>query len=204
MHSIMHEVTVFIVSSHRGSYLLSKRHSCSSLSCKAYLHIDPPRHISLILRHSRYGYPHCYRGHGISRGFNSALLTRSLHNSGVWLQDIKQENSKASAAATQDIVKKDSVAATPQSQPPSDATPASTASTATVVPPVQERAVVKKSLYQRIVDELKHYYNGFRLLGIDIKIAGRMVWRLLHGQLLTRRERRRVRDSHYMVQCWAV
>uniref|UniRef100_A0A3P9I1K5 Leucine zipper-EF-hand containing transmembrane protein 2 n=1 Tax=Oryzias latipes TaxID=8090 RepID=A0A3P9I1K5_ORYLA len=49
-----------------------------------------------------------------------------------------------------------------------------------------------KSLYQRIVDELKHYYNGFRLLGIDIKIAGRMVWRLLHGQLLTRRERRRL------------
>uniref|UniRef100_A0A3Q3KGW8 Letm1 RBD domain-containing protein n=1 Tax=Monopterus albus TaxID=43700 RepID=A0A3Q3KGW8_MONAL len=53
------------------------------------------------------------------------------------------------------------------------------------------KAVVKKSLYQKIVDELKHYYNGFRLLGIDIKIAGRMVWILLHGQVLTRRERRR-------------
>lgn len=54
---------------------------------------------------------------------------------------------------------------------------------------------MKKALHQKIVDELKHYYNGFRLLGIDIKIAGRMVWRLLHGQLLTRRERRRVRDA---------
>lgn len=179
--------------------MLSKRHSCSSLSSKAYFHVDPPLHISplLVLRHSRYGYPLCYRGHAISRGYNSALLARSLHNSGVWLQDIKQEDSKASPAATQDTsrgVKKDSVAATPQSQPPSDATPASTASTATVVPPVQEKAVLKKSLYQRIVDELKHYYNGFRLLGIDIKIAGRMVWRLLHGQVLSRRERRRVRD----------
>lgn len=51
---------------------------------------------------------------------------------------------------------------------------------------------MKKSLYQRFVDELKHYYNGFRLLGIDTKIAGRMVWRLLHGQVLTRRERRRL------------
>lgn len=185
---------------YRGSYLLSKRHSYPSLSSKAYLHVDhiaTSRHILplLTLRHSRYGYPHCYRGHAISRGHNSALLTRSLHNSGVWLQDKKQEDAKASPAATQDTspgVKKDCVAATPQSQSPSAATPAS--STAAAVPPVQEKAVLKKSLYQRIVDELKHYYNGFRLLGIDIKIAGRMVWRLLHGQLLTRRERRRVRE----------
>ncbi|NXG75189.1 LETM1 protein, partial [Baryphthengus martii] len=49
----------------------------------------------------------------------------------------------------------------------------------------------KKSLRQKIVDELKHYYNGFHLLWIDTKVAGRMVWRLLHGQVLTRRERRR-------------
>uniref|UniRef100_A0A3Q1GSI9 Leucine zipper-EF-hand containing transmembrane protein 2 n=1 Tax=Acanthochromis polyacanthus TaxID=80966 RepID=A0A3Q1GSI9_9TELE len=82
------------------------------------------------------------------------------------LQDIKPEDAKASPAAAQDAspgAKKDS-----------------------------ERAILKKALHQRIVDELKHYYNGFRLLGIDIKIAGRMVWRLLHGQLLTRRERRRL------------
>ncbi|XP_060107212.1 LETM1 domain-containing protein LETM2, mitochondrial [Heteronotia binoei] len=55
-----------------------------------------------------------------------------------------------------------------------------------------EPAVPKKSLWQRIVDELKHYYNGFRLLWIDTKVAARMVWRLLHGQILTRRERRRL------------
>ncbi|XP_066514887.1 LETM1 domain-containing protein LETM2, mitochondrial isoform X2 [Hoplias malabaricus] len=54
------------------------------------------------------------------------------------------------------------------------------------------KAVVKKSLGQRVVEELKHYYHGFRLLGIDTTIAGRMVWRLLHGQQLTRRERRRL------------
>lgn len=191
-----HQVLLAVTRS-RGSYLLSKRHSCSSLSSKAYLHIDPPRQVSslLALRHSRYGSPHCYRGHTLGRGHNSALLARSLHSSGVWLQDIKQEDTKTSPAAAQDAppgAKKDSVVAAPQSQPPSTPTPTSTATTTTAVPPVQERAVVKKALYQRIVDELKHYYNGFRLLGIDIKIAGRMVWRLLHGQLLTRRERRRL------------
>ncbi|XP_034547208.1 LETM1 domain-containing protein LETM2, mitochondrial [Notolabrus celidotus] len=195
-----HQVLLAVTRS-RGSYLLSKRQSCSSLSSKAYLHIDPPRHSSslLTLRHSRHGYPHCYRGHTLSRNHNSALLARSLHSSGVWLQDIKQDDIKASPAASQDASKTDSNAAAAQSQPPTAPAPTSTTSTTTAatataaaVPPVQERAVAKKSIYLRIVDELKHYYNGFRLLGIDIKIAGRMVWRLLHGQLLSRRERRRL------------
>lgn len=53
-----------------------------------------------------------------------------------------------------------------------------------------------RSLRQRVVDELKHYYNGFHLLWIDTKVAARMVWRLLHGQVLTRRERRRVSAKH--------
>lgn len=171
---------------------MSKRHNCCSLSSKAYLHIDPPRHISPLLshRHSRYVYPHCYRGHVVSRGHNSALLARSLHNSGVWF---KEEDGKNTPPTTQDStsgIKTDSD--TPHSDPPPAPTTTSSPGTPSVAP-AQERAVVKKSLYQRVVDELKHYYNGFRLLGIDIKIAGRMVWRLLHGQVLTRRERRRVR-----------
>ncbi|XP_029019225.1 LETM1 domain-containing protein LETM2, mitochondrial [Betta splendens] len=191
-----HQVLLAVTRS-RGSYLLSKRHSCSSLSSRAYLHIEPPSQVlssvlpSVLPRHSRYS--HCYRGHALGRNHSSALLARSLHNSGVWLQEIRQDD-KASADAVRDAsegANKDSVAAASQSQPPLTPTPAST-TTAAAIPPVQERAVVKKSLYQRIVDELKHYYNGFRLLGIDIKIAGRMVWRLLHGQLLTRRERRRL------------
>ncbi|NXY84691.1 LETM1 protein, partial [Alcedo cyanopectus] len=53
-----------------------------------------------------------------------------------------------------------------------------------------EVEVVKKTLGQRVVDELKHYYHGFRLLWIDTKIAARMLWRILHGSSLSRRERR--------------
>ncbi|KAM4837092.1 LETM1 domain-containing protein LETM2, mitochondrial isoform 1-T2 [Thomomys bottae] len=50
----------------------------------------------------------------------------------------------------------------------------------------------KRSYRQKVVDELKYYYSGFHLLWIDTKVAVRMVWRLLHGQVLTRRERRRL------------
>ncbi|XP_040052371.2 LETM1 domain-containing protein LETM2, mitochondrial [Gasterosteus aculeatus] len=192
MAAFSHQMLLAVTRS-RGSYLLSKRNSCSSLSSKAYLHVEPPPckvSSPQPLRHSHYGSPHCYRGRAIDRGQNPLPLVRSLHSSGVWLQEIKQEDTKT---ATQD--------ASPEakkSQPPSAASPTSTSAATTTsttlaaVPPVQERTVVKKALHQKIVDELKHYYNGFRLLGIDIKIAGRMVWRLLHGQLLTRRERRRL------------
>ncbi|XP_036911301.1 LETM1 domain-containing protein LETM2, mitochondrial isoform X4 [Sturnira hondurensis] len=50
----------------------------------------------------------------------------------------------------------------------------------------------KRSYGQKIMGELKYYYNGFSLLWLDTKVAVRMIWRLLHGQVLTRRERRRV------------
>ncbi|KAK1175200.1 mitochondrial proton/calcium exchanger protein-like isoform X1 [Acipenser oxyrinchus oxyrinchus] len=49
---------------------------------------------------------------------------------------------------------------------------------------------VRKSLGQKVVDEVKHYYHGFRLLWIDTTIAGRMLWRILNGNILSRRERR--------------
>ncbi|KAM8794561.1 LETM1 domain-containing protein LETM2, mitochondrial [Eudromia elegans] len=55
-----------------------------------------------------------------------------------------------------------------------------------------EAAGGRKSLRQKIVDELRHYSKGFHLLWIDTKVAARMLWRLLHGQVLTRRERRRL------------
>ncbi|MEE6479194.1 hypothetical protein FKM82_012175 [Ascaphus truei] len=50
----------------------------------------------------------------------------------------------------------------------------------------------RKSLSQRVVDEIKHFYHGFRLLWIDSRVAARTVLRLLRGQVLSRRERRRL------------
>uniref|UniRef100_A0A8D2DWA9 Mitochondrial proton/calcium exchanger protein n=1 Tax=Sciurus vulgaris TaxID=55149 RepID=A0A8D2DWA9_SCIVU len=55
-------------------------------------------------------------------------------------------------------------------------------------PPAE--VVVKKSLGQKVLDELKHYSHGFCLLWIDTKIASRMLWYILNGHTLTRRERR--------------
>uniref|UniRef100_A0A3Q1HWV1 Mitochondrial proton/calcium exchanger protein n=1 Tax=Acanthochromis polyacanthus TaxID=80966 RepID=A0A3Q1HWV1_9TELE len=59
-----------------------------------------------------------------------------------------------------------------------------------VYSPTLDAEPVRRTLRQRVVDEVKHYYHGFRLLWIDTTIAGRMLWRVLNGHALSRRERR--------------
>lgn len=50
----------------------------------------------------------------------------------------------------------------------------------------------KKSLWARFKAELVHYYHGFRLLFIDIRVAVRLIWQVLNGRSLIRRERQQV------------
>ncbi|KAL2761963.1 LETM1 domain-containing protein LETM2, mitochondrial isoform 1, partial [Daubentonia madagascariensis] len=96
-------------------------------------------------------------------------LIQKLHTSTCWLQEVP---SKPQLEQT--------------TEKPRVTSPQPTKETGTKI------KEVKLSYRQKIVDELKYYYNGFYLLWIDTKVAARMVWRLLHGQVLTRRERRRL------------
>ncbi|XP_059209729.1 mitochondrial proton/calcium exchanger protein isoform X4 [Centropristis striata] len=59
-----------------------------------------------------------------------------------------------------------------------------------VYSPTLDAAPVRRTVRQWVIDEVKHYYHGFRLLWIDTTIAGRMLWRVLNGHPLSRRERR--------------
>ncbi|XP_056322565.1 LETM1 domain-containing protein LETM2, mitochondrial [Danio aesculapii] len=148
----------------RGSYLLSKRHGCATLPSTACIryHSELLGRIAITARCPRQLYPNT--SSYIRPGCISA---RPIHSSCSWLQEAKD---------------------TPADSEPIKSNPAASAAQPPPTPP----ALPRKSLGQRVLDELKHYYHGFRLLGIDTKIAGRMVWRLLHGQQLTRRERRRL------------
>lgn len=51
-----------------------------------------------------------------------------------------------------------------------------------------QKVVVKKSIQQKVWDELVHYYHGFRLLFININVARKLLWKVLNGKSLTRRE----------------
>ncbi|CAG5866867.1 unnamed protein product [Menidia menidia] len=59
-----------------------------------------------------------------------------------------------------------------------------------VYSPTLDAEPVRRTIRQRVLDEVKHYYHGFKLLWIDTTIAGRMLWRVLNGNPLSRRERR--------------
>ncbi|CAL9686746.1 unnamed protein product [Knipowitschia caucasica] len=59
-----------------------------------------------------------------------------------------------------------------------------------VYSPTLDSEPVRRTLRQRVIDEVKHYYHGFRLLWVDTTIAGRMLWTVLNGHPLSRRERR--------------
>lgn len=55
-----------------------------------------------------------------------------------------------------------------------------------------KKAVVKVTIWQKVKGEILHYYHGFRLLGLDMKISAKLIWRILHGKELSRREHRLV------------
>lgn len=74
---------------------------------------------------------------------------------------------------------------------PTEPTSTETVPAATVAVPE-----VKKSLKERIIAEVKHYYHGFRLLVVDVRVCIRLLWRVLNGKTLTRRERRQVSDLY--------
>lgn len=50
----------------------------------------------------------------------------------------------------------------------------------------------KRSIGKRIWDEIVHYYHGFRLLFIDVKISYRLIMKVLNGEDLTRREHKQL------------
>lgn len=111
--------------------------------------------------------------------------------------EAKEKTEAAAAAAAASIPGVIPTTETPatstgkSSTPTSTTPPASAAeSTMTITPPTTAPATVavKKSLKQRIWDEVVHYYHGFRLLGIDVKISVKLLWKTLNGEKLTRRE----------------
>jgi hypothetical protein len=59
-------------------------------------------------------------------------------------------------------------------------------------PKKTEPEPVKKSIMQRIVHEVKHYANGFKLLFVNIRISVKQFWKILNGQDLSRREKKLV------------
>jgi LETM1 and EF-hand domain-containing protein 1 len=62
-------------------------------------------------------------------------------------------------------------------------------------PPVPKEAPpapLSTRVWKKVKHEVQHYWHGSKLLVSDVRIASKMQWKILHGETLTRRERRQV------------
>ncbi|KAI5706508.1 hypothetical protein M8J75_008806 [Diaphorina citri] len=150
------------------------------------------------LVHSQYHAPCIARHYSRSISVTSHNPVRNLHVTSRLRYDeplkpsskieetVQALKEKAKEKKKNDVPTGSAAAPLPQSTP-LKATPIVPAEGA-VEPAKPAEVVAKKSLREKIWAEVLHYYHGFRLLGLDIKLSIGLVWRILNGKQLTRRE----------------
>ena len=57
----------------------------------------------------------------------------------------------------------------------------------------QYEAPLMTRAWSKVKNEAAHYWHGSKLLAAGVRISSRLQWKLLHGDTLTRRERRQCR-----------
>ncbi|SPP73356.1 mitochondrial proton/calcium exchanger protein [Drosophila guanche] len=153
----------------------------------------------------RYGYN--YTGHGFRHLHASrSLLESSTSKIDVTVKKLKNQQKEKveeimkEVANGQASTKTAAAAATAsagvhvnENAKPTDA--AGSTETSLTQAPDKSVAKPKKSLGVRIWEELVHYYHGFRLLFIDVAICSKLLWRVLNGKSLTRRENKQLQRT---------
>jgi len=51
-------------------------------------------------------------------------------------------------------------------------------------------------VWKKVKHEAAHYWHGTKLLVSEVRISARLQWKILHGESLTRRERRQASESY--------
>ncbi|CDS02924.1 hypothetical protein LRAMOSA00326 [Lichtheimia ramosa] len=152
----------------------------------------PGVHLSLRLR------AHCKRLPFQSIAIDSLVLRpcmtrhaigihRSIHFASSSRRLLRNAENKSSFSEQQLFKEQKPVSSSSKVAP--DTTTASS-STAAVKPTTK-----KKTLWQKVKDEATHYWDGTKLLGLEIRISSKLTWKLLNGGYLTRREARQLRRT---------
>jgi len=80
--------------------------------------------------------------------------------------------------------------ATTTTTPPDSAAP--------LPPPVPKdtpKPPLSTRVWKKVKHEAQHYWHGTKLLVSEVRISSRLQWKILHGEVLTRRERRQLRRT---------
>lgn len=125
---------------------------------------------------------------------NAMPMLRLLHTTRVGQRE-PESKAEESLEALKDSVKKTATAEPSDSAITEAKTPPKVVEVEDLHPPTSDVVMTpekKKSLWARFKAEMVHYYHGFRLLFIDIRVAVRLIWQVLNGRSLVRRERQQV------------
>ncbi|KAH9857644.1 LETM1-domain-containing protein [Lenzites betulinus] len=79
------------------------------------------------------------------------------------------------------------------SAPQNDVQPS--ASDKPLPPAPKEEAPLATRVWKKVKHEAQHYWHGSKLLAAEVRISSRLQWKLLHGETLTRRERRQLKRT---------
>jgi LETM1 and EF-hand domain-containing protein 1 len=60
-------------------------------------------------------------------------------------------------------------------------------------PKEPKQAPLMSRAWKKVKHEVAHYWHGSKLLVSEVRISARLQWKILHGESLTRRERRQAR-----------
>ncbi|KAK0210690.1 LETM1-like protein-domain-containing protein [Desarmillaria ectypa] len=72
-----------------------------------------------------------------------------------------------------------------------------TPSTVKPSPPVKDtpKGPLLPRVWKKVKHEAAHYWHGSKLLVSEVRISARLQWKILHGEVLTRRERRQLKRT---------
>ncbi|XP_033253402.1 mitochondrial proton/calcium exchanger protein-like [Drosophila miranda] len=162
---------------------------------------------NLFQHQSVFKYGYYYSGHGFRHLHSSrSLLESSTSKIDVTVKKLKNQQKEKvdeimkEVANGQASAKTAAAAATPTagadiSQNAMTADGAGSSATSLTQAADSSVAKPKKSLGVRIWEEIVHYYHGFRLLFIDVAICSKLLWRVLNGKSLTRRENKQLQRT---------
>ncbi|XP_017125168.1 mitochondrial proton/calcium exchanger protein [Drosophila elegans] len=160
--------------------------------------------------HASYGYH--YSGHGFRHLHASrTMLETSSSKIDATVKKLKNQQKEKVEEIMKEVANAQATAVGASSAPTASASStekgqsasattgstSATASSTTSLATSTDKTVAKpkKPLRTRIWDELVHYYHGFRLLFIDVAICSKLLWRVLNGKGLTRRENKQLQRT---------
>lgn len=106
-------------------------------------------------------------------------------------QPVSSESNRNPSASTSRTETHPLPPAVPTAEPknPHPPAPPSSKEVSTAQAPLSTR------VWKKVKHEVQHYWHGSKLLVSEVRISARLQWKLLHGESLTRRERRQVSVS---------